>query len=93
MPSHYAQAPTKLIDIQQRAREMTPESLAFYMGLSPQIPPAESTGIDPRRLPFNDISPQLRDQRQRQFQNPQQNTPFSLAGLINQLHAQTNTPR
>lgn len=88
-------APLKYIDIKQGAgdmlRGMTPDSLAFFLGS--QIPAAEGTGIDPRRLPFNDVSPQLRDQRQRLAGQVPQNNPFSLAGAMEQLQRQANTPK
>jgi len=86
------QAPTKFIDIKDKVGEalrgMTPDSLAFFLGS--QIPSAQGTGIDPRRLPFNDVSPQLRDQRQQSLANPQQQNPFSIFGAINALNANAN---
>lgn len=89
------QAPLKLIDIQAMLgngmRAMTPNSLAF---MAPSgIPGAETTGIDPRRLPFSDISPQLRDQRQHSLANPPQNNAFSIFGAIDALNRQANTQR
>jgi hypothetical protein len=74
-----------------KARGMHP-SLAFMLGSG--IPDASTTGVDPRQLPFADISPQLRDQRQQlASQVPSGNNPFSLATAINSLQRQANTPR
>lgn len=91
-------APLKYIDIQNMlgngvrgAQNALPPSLAFMLGS--QIPPAASTGIDPRRLPFNDVSPQLRDQRQLSLANPPQQNPFSVFGAIDQLNRNSNTLR
>lgn len=95
MPQHYAKAPTKFIDIKDTVgkglRAITPDSLAFL--LASQIPPAESTGIDPRRLQFSDISPQLRDQRQQSLANPAQNNAFSVFGAYDALNRNVRTPR
>ena len=87
-------APLKLIDIQDSlsrgARAMTPDSLAFYLGFQ-DINPAPA-GFDRRRLPFGDISPQLRDQRQASLAMPQ-NTPFSAMQAANLLQRQANLPK
>ena len=96
MPQHTdkAKAPLKLIDIKamldQGIRGATPNSLAFFLGS--QLPTPASLGIDPRRIAFNDVSPQLRDQRQRQAAG-QPNNPFSLFGAINNLNRIANTPK
>jgi hypothetical protein len=91
-----AEAPTKFIDIKDKARNaaraITPDSLAYYLGFQ-DIPPAQGTGIDPRRLPFNDIPLLLRDQRQASLANPPQNNPFSIFGAIDNLNRVTNTPK
>lgn len=84
-------APLKYIDIQnilgnamrRGANAVTPSSLAFMIPSG--IPGAETTGIDPRRLPFADVSPQLRDQRQFSLANPPQQNAFSLQGAIDNL--------
>jgi|COG998Drversion2_1049125.scaffolds.fasta_scaffold1841988_1 hypothetical protein len=92
MPQGTAQAPLKYTDIKDAIgsgiRSITPASLAFMLGS--QIPAASTTGIDPRRLPFNNISPQLRDQRQYSLANPTQNNPFSVFGAAGQLQRNAN---
>jgi hypothetical protein len=92
MPQGTAQVPLKYTDIKDAIgggiRSMTPDSLAFLLGS--QIPAASTTGIDPRRLPFNDVSPQLRDQRQFSLANPPQNNPFSVLGAAGQLQRNAN---
>ena len=91
-------APLKYIDIQNAlsgaantVQNALPPSLAFLMGS--QIPGAVQTGIDPRRLPFADVSPQLRDQRQYSLANPAQNNPFSIFGAVDQLRQNANTAK
>jgi len=87
-------APLKYVDIKDQigsgVRSMTPDSLAFFLGS--QIPGTQP-GIDPRRLPFADVSPQLRDQRQRLMGQVPQNNPFSLAEAMKHLQVQANTPK
>lgn len=95
------EAPLKLTDIQQMLGNMgrgvqnaLPPSLAFFMGSQvdggPRMNP---NAIDPRRLPFSDVSPQLRDQRQHSLANPGQHNPFSVFGAIDTLNRQTNTQK
>lgn len=91
-------APLKYIDIQQGLGNMKrgvqnrlPPSLAFFLGS--QIPGAVQTGIDPRRLPFADMSPQLRDQRQYSLANPPQNNPFGVFGAADLLRQNANTAK
>jgi len=102
-----AQAPLKLIDIQsmlsngyRAGANMLPPSLAFLAnGGNPsgipqaQTDPNQPGFVNPRHLPFNDIPPQLRDQRQQLAAQVPQSNPFSLAGAMEQLQAQANTPR
>lgn len=90
--------PLKYLDIKNAmtgaantVQNALPPSLAFLMGS--QIPGAVQTGIDPRRLPFADVSPQLRDQRQHSLANPPQSNPFSIFGAIDALQRQANTSK
>lgn len=93
-PTNALAAPLKYTDIKKMLRRqvdnLTPEALEFFLGS--QIPPTQP-GIDPRQIPFNDVSPELRDQRQRQFLNPGQNTPFSIAGGAARVRQNANTPK
>ena len=89
--------PLKYIDMQNAVnpllRQHTPNSLAFFLGDEirgiPQIP----ADFDQRRLPFNDISLALRDQNQRRFLNPHQNTPFSMWNSFSDVRKMTNAPK
>lgn len=85
-------APMKYIDIKDAAmgglRQMAPGSLAFFLGSG--IPPVPAD-FDRRRLPFSDVSPLLRDQRQRQSLAVPQNNPFSIFGAVDMLNRNANT--
>lgn len=87
--------PLKLTHIQDmlnsRLQQMTPSSLAFMLAPETRGIPEVPAGFDPRRLPFNDIPMQLRDQRQYSLANPPQNNPFSAFGAVDNLNRMTNT--
>lgn len=86
--------PLKYMDLKnmlmQGVRGVTPNSLAFM--LPSQIPPVPQN-MDPRRIPFNDVSPQLRDQRQLSLANPSQHNPFSAFGAVANVRNNANTPK
>lgn len=82
------QAPMKWIDIQNamgaNPGQVIPNSLAFWrMPGTGDVPPVPQ-GFDPRRLPFNDISLALRDQRQSQMGVPPV-LPFSASGAADAI--------
>lgn len=88
-------APLKYIDIQGMMdagiRKATPDSLAFLLSNQTRGIPDVPAGFDQRRLPFADVSPLLRDQRQHQLLYPPQNNPFSASLAETLLNRRANT--